>query len=120
MVMIRFAETLFDVVTMIGQSEILPVLAPPFNAIDITNYEGRVEAGMKYVDGKFIDVETEPEIPEPEIPKVETFEEKMEGWMASKDANDLIILDSVLGVYEEIYAIKEELTKLKIGGITNG
>ena len=35
--------------------------------------------------------------------------------MASKDANDLIILDSVLGVYEEIYAVKEELTKLKTG-----
>lgn len=116
----RYVETFNEIVTIVAHIDVLPALPLPFRAIDISDYEGDVEVGMRYENGVFVHVE-EPEEPvEPEILPVETFEEKMEDWMASKDANDLIILDSVLGVYEEIYAIKEELSKLKTGGITNG
>ena len=57
----------------------------------------------------------EPELePEPEpIPPVETIEEKINKLSTITEQNNLITVDAVLGVYEELIALREEVAALK-------
>lgn len=55
----------------------------------------------------------EPE-PEPEpVPPVETIEEKINNLFNMTEQNNLITVDAVLGVYEEVLALREEVAELK-------
>ena len=59
----RYVETFNEIVTIVAHIDVLPVLPLPFRAINISDYEGEVEVGMRYENGVFVHVE-EPEEPE--------------------------------------------------------
>jgi|GEM_PF-3290553 len=70
----------------------------------------RNNEGVFYYE-KIIDPEIAPE-PEP-VPPVETLEEKISRLFTVTEQNNLITVDAVLGVYEELIALREEVVALK-------
>ena len=69
-----------------------------------------IDSGYLYdrVSGTF----TEPVDSEPDLP-VETMEEKIARLESTTELNSLITIDAVLGVYEEVLALREEVAELK-------
>lgn len=114
--MFKVAIVLDKVVRNIGYYETFPEFAPPIIVVEITNYQGVVKEGYVYdvVTGKFTESANtgEPPIIDPPI-EPETLEEKVNRLEGIIEQNNLITVDAILGVYEEIIALREEIATAK-------
>ncbi|AHN24357.1 hypothetical protein [Lysinibacillus varians] len=117
--MFKVAIVLDKVVRNIGHYEILPEFSHPIIVVDITNYQDIIKEGYIYdvETGNFtesLDTGESPDINTPTEPEpIETLEEKIARLFTVTEQNNLITVDAVLGVYEEVLALREEVAALK-------